>query len=122
MRGSVAALRFLVPKEHDQVDDEQQDDGDFQDQHEAVVAVALEELVEVVEGLELVVDGVVPVGEVEAGGDGLVDAGEVPVAEELGDVGEFVVEAGEVDADFAQFAQDAAARPAEAARRWARSR
>src|SRR5687768_18702 len=68
--------------EDDQVDDEQEDDRRFEDQHPAVVLLGPEELVEVVEGLELFVDRVVPVGEVEAGADALVDAGEVPVAEE----------------------------------------
>lgn len=99
-------------EEHDEVDDEKEDDGGFEDEHVAVVAVALEELVELVEGFEFFVVGALPVGEVEAGGEGLVDAGEMPVAEELGDVGKFVGDAGEVDADFAEFTQGAGAGPA----------
>ena len=42
---------------------------------------------EVVEGFEFFVNGVMPIGQMKAGGDGLVNAGEVPIAEELGDVG-----------------------------------
>ena len=50
-------------EEHDQVDDEEQDDGDFEHEHVAVVAVGLEELVEVVEGFEFFVGGFVPVAD-----------------------------------------------------------
>jgi len=98
--------------EEDDVDDEEEAHGDFEDEEVAVEAVGLEELVEVVEGFEFFVDGFVPFGEVETGGDGLVDAGEVPVAEELGDVGEFIGHAGEVDADFAEVFEGFGAAPA----------
>src|ERR1700722_9042550 len=95
-------------EEDDEVYDEEQDDGAFQDEHPARVLVLLEELVEVVQSFEFAVDGAVPIAEMEAGGDVFVNAGEVPVTEELGDVREFIVEAGEVNADVAQFAQDVA--------------
>src|SRR5204863_3752534 len=49
----------------------------------------------------------VPFGEMEAGGEVLVNAREVPVAEEFSDVREFIAEPREVDADLAQLAQDA---------------
>ena len=81
-----------------------------------VVPLRLQQLVQVVQRLELLVDRAVPVGEVEAGGEALVDAGEVPVAEELGDVGQLVAEAGQVDADLAQLPLDPAALPARRAR------
>ena len=68
--------------------------------------VGAEELVEVVERLELLVDRVMPVGEVESLTQALIDARQVPVAEEFGDVGELVAQAGEVDADFAELALD----------------
>ena len=73
-------------KKHDEVDDEQKHDGDLQREHPAVHAVLVEELVKLVEGLEFFVDGVMPVGQVETRGEALVDAREVPVAEEFGDV------------------------------------
>lgn len=107
--GVVLVLVGAGFEEHEEVDDEEEDDGRFEDEHPAIVAVGLEELVEFVEGLEFFVDGFLPVGEVEAGGDGLVDAGEVPVAEEFGAVLEFILEAGEVDADFAEFGEGASA-------------
>lgn len=93
-------------EEEDEIDDEEKNDGGFEPEHEPVVAVLLEELVEAVERPEFLVDGAVPVAQVEDAGGVLVDAGEVPFAEELGGVGEFVAEAGEVDAQFAQFGED----------------
>lgn len=93
-------------EEEDEIDDEEEDDGGFEPEHEPVVAVLLEEFVEAVERAEFFVDGAVPVAQVEDAGSILVDAGEVPFAEELGGVGEFVAEAGEVDAEFAQLGED----------------
>ena len=37
-----------------------------------------------------------PVGKMEPGGEGLVDAGEVPVAEEFGDVRQLIAQAGQI--------------------------
>ena len=103
------SLLFESHNQHDEVDDEEQDDGDFEQEHPAVIVILLEKLVHVVEGLEFFVDGAVPVGEVKTGGDGLIDAGEVPVAEEFGDVGKLVGEACQVDADFGELAHGLAA-------------
>src|SRR5436305_7410554 len=83
-----------------QVDDEQQHDRQLQHQHRAVVLIGAEDLVEVVQGLELVVDRAVPVGQVEAVGQPLVDARQVPVAEEFGDIRQLIGKARQIDADL----------------------
>src|SRR5687767_14858599 len=44
----------------------------------------------------------VPFAEVKAGCDHVVDAGKVPITDELSDVGKLIAEASEVDANFAQ--------------------
>src|ERR1700679_1843314 len=81
---------FHAHEQHHQVNHEEQHDGDFQDNHHAVVLIVLEQLVEVVQRLELAVHGAMPVAEMESGGDVFVDAREMPVAEKLGDVGKLV--------------------------------
>src|SRR5688500_14089388 len=86
----------LEHEDEDEVDDEEEDDGGFEDEHPAVGLVVLEELVEVVEGADFFVNESMPFAEVEARGDGVMHAGEVPVADKFGDVGKFVAEAGEV--------------------------
>src|SRR5437867_2355441 len=99
----------LSPQPHEQdnqVNHEQHYDGQFENEHRAVVLVGPQDLVEAVQRLEFFVDGAVPVGQVEAVGQALVDARQVPVAEKLGDVGQLIGEARQVDADLAQLALD----------------
>jgi len=96
-------------EEHHDIDDEEDDDGDLECEHPAVGLVVLQHFVEFADGAELVIDGAVPVAGVEPGGGHLVEAGDVPVAEELGDVGQLVAEAGHVDAQFAEVAEELAA-------------
>lgn len=103
---AAGGLKLESDNQDDEVDDEEEDDGGFEDHHPAVVVVLFEDLIHGIEGVEFFVDGAVPVGEVEASGDGLVDSGEVPVAEEFRDIGEFIGEACEVDADFGELAHD----------------
>ena len=50
---------------------------------------------QVVERPELAVDGPVPIGQMEARGGGLVDPGEMPIAEELAEVRQLVAELAE---------------------------
>ena len=66
-------------EEDDQINDEEQDDGGFQDQHSAVGLVVVEKLIQVVEGLEFFVNCPVPVREVEPAGNIFVDAREMQV-------------------------------------------
>ncbi len=103
---------FSADHEEDQIDDKQQDHCHLQREHPAIAAIGLEDQVQVVEGFELFVDGAVPVAEVEAGGEALVEVGEVPVAEEFGDVQQFVAKASQIDANFAQLALNARVLPA----------
>ena len=53
-------------EEHDQVDDEEEDDGGFEDEHPAVGLVVLEELVKVIESADFFVDEAMPFAEVKA--------------------------------------------------------
>src|SRR5437870_13896627 len=52
-------------EQHHQVDDEQQHDGDFEGEHPAIHLVLLMQAVEVVHRAQLLVDGAVPVGQME---------------------------------------------------------
>ena len=54
------------------------------------------------DGLEFFFDAFLPIGKVKPTRGCLVDAGQMPVAEELVDVREFIAEAGHVDTQFAQ--------------------
>lgn len=62
----------------------------------------LEELVKIIQSADFIVDVLMPLAEVEAGSDHVVNAGEMPVAHEFRDVGEFVAESGEIDSNFAE--------------------
>ena len=73
-----------VENEDVEVDDEEEDDGDFKGEHPTVVAVLGKKLIEIVEGAEFGVDGAMPVGKVKAGGDVFVEAREVRIAKEFG--------------------------------------
>src|SRR5437764_15478569 len=55
-----------------------------------------------------------PIAEMKAGGDILIDTGEVPIAKKFRDVRKLIAETRKVDADFAQLAHNAAA-PAQSA-------
>ena len=100
-----ARSTFESDEKQNQIDNEQQHNGRFEDQHQAIGLVVLEQLIQVVERLEFFVDRPVPIAQMKAGGDVLVNSREVPIAEEFGDVGEFIAEPGEIDPDFAQLAQ-----------------
>lgn len=99
---------LLQHDNHNQIDDEEQDNGRFEDEHPAVGLVVVEKLVEVVERFDFFVDVFMPFGEVKTGGDHVVDAGEMPIADEFRDVGKLVAEAGEIDADFTEKDNDLA--------------
>src|ERR1035437_3562780 len=103
-------MSFQTQNQNHQVNHEQQHNGRFENHHPAVGLVVLEQLIEVVERLQLAVNGPVPVAKMEAQGDSFVNPRQMPVAKKLGDVRQFVVEARKVNAQFAQLAQDVAAR------------
>src|SRR5581483_8476444 len=100
---------FQSQNQDHKVNDEQQHDGHFQGQHPPVVLVVLEQLIEIVKGLELAIDGAMPVAQMKPGGNVFVNAREMPIAKKLGNVGQFIVKPGKVDADVAQFAQNVTA-------------
>src|SRR5436190_19658289 len=113
-RGRVRERALVSPgfdaedKNH-KIDHKQQNNRNFQDQHPPVGLVVIEQLVQIIQGLQLVVDSAMPVGEMKSSRNILVDPGKVPVAKELSDVGELIAKASQVDTDFAEFAQDGAA-------------
>src|SRR5678816_4173450 len=104
-------MTFQTEHQKHEIDDEQQHNGGFQNQHPPVRAVVLQELVKIVEGLEFLIDGAVPVRQVKTRGDALIKSGQMPVAEEFGDVRKFIAETGEVDANLAKSPKDLAAAP-----------
>lgn len=55
---------------------------------------------QLIQRLQLVADASLPVGEVKAHGGRLVNAGQVPVTEELRNIRQFIVEPRHVDAQF----------------------
>ena len=73
--------------EDHEIDYEQQDDRDLKDEHPTIGLVVIEQLIEVVEGLEFAVDGLVPITQVKASCDIFIDAGEMPVAKKFRDIG-----------------------------------
>src|ERR1043166_63660 len=89
-------------QQQNQIDHEEQYNRQLQQQHPAIVLVQFKDLIKAVEGLELFVHRAVPIREMEASGDILINPGEVPVAKKFCDIREFVTEASEVDADFLQ--------------------
>src|SRR5438094_7403364 len=106
--GYASCSAFESDEEQNQINHEQQHNGRFEDQHQAIGLIVLEQLVQIVERLEFFINCAVPIAKMKAGGDVLVNAREVPIAEEFGDVGELIAEAGEIDPDFAQLTQDIA--------------
>ena len=105
-RGKPVLLR--TADQEDQVDNEKQHDGGLEDHHPAIGLVLVKDLVKVIEGFEFLFDRALPVRQMETGGDAGINAGEVPVAEEFGDIGQFIAELSQIDPQFAQFAQDTA--------------
>ena len=79
-------LRAGSHEQHDQIQDEQQYDGRFEDQHPAVDLVLLVQAVEAVQRILFASHDPVPVAEVESLGQQLVNPGQVPVTEELRDI------------------------------------
>ena len=63
-QGELALKRlFQAQKQNYEVNHEEQYDGNFQPQHHSRVLVVLQDLVEVIQRLELAVNGAVPVGQ-----------------------------------------------------------
>src|SRR5882724_6062208 len=93
--------------QQDKVDDEQQYNRDFQDQHPSVGLVMIEQLIQIIERLKFSMDRPVPIGQVKPGRNILVNSRKVPIAEELRDIGQFIAEAGQVDPNLPQLAQNA---------------
>src|SRR2546430_17595472 len=93
---------FQSDEEQNQVNDEQQHNGCLEHEHPAIGLVVLEQLVKIGQRLELFVDGPVPVAEVEPGRNVFVYSRQVPITEKLRDVGEFIAQARQVNANFAQ--------------------
>ena len=85
------SLSLQPHDQNHQIDNEEQHDGGLENDHPAIVLVVLEELIEIVERLELAVDRSMPVAEMKARSNTFVDARKMPVPEELGGVGQFVV-------------------------------
>ena len=96
----ISLVPFETNEKNHQIDNEQQHDGRFQQEHPAVGLIVIQELIQVIESLQFTCDSAMPITEMEAGGDILVDAGEVPIAEELGDIREFIVESRQIDPNF----------------------
>src|SRR5207247_10094385 len=84
-------LTFEAEKEHDQVDHEQQHTHAFQQEHPAIVLVSFQQLIQIVQRLELLLDGLVPVGKMEPRGDVFVNTGQMPVTEKFRNVRELIV-------------------------------
>src|SRR2546421_4165324 len=104
-------LPLNAEEEHDQVDHKKQDDGAFQQEHPAIVLIVFKELIQVVQRFELLIDGAMPVGQMEPGGDVLVNARQMPVSEEFRDVREFIIKPRQIDANFLQLVQNKGAAP-----------
>ena len=85
---------FESDEKQQQIDNEQQHNGRFEDQHQAIGLVVLQQLVKIVQRLQFFIDRPVPIAQMKAGGDVLVNSRQMPITEEFGDVGEFIAEAG----------------------------
>src|SRR6266567_2393798 len=96
------SVPFQAQEQNHQINHEQQHDRYFQYQHPAVGLIVVEQLIEISQGLELSINGPMPIGQMESGRNVLVNARQVPIAEEFCDVGKLIAEAGQVNADFPQ--------------------
>src|SRR5439155_22112096 len=91
--GSVSSMPFQAEKENHQVDDEQQHNRHFQDQHPAVSLVMIQQLIEIIQGFQFPVHRSVPIAQMKSSGDIFVNACQVPIAEKLADIGQLIAEA-----------------------------
>ena len=55
------SVTFEAEKKDYQVNDEQENDCDFEDKHPSIALIVIQQLVKVIEGLELVIYGFMPI-------------------------------------------------------------
>ena len=68
------------------INHEQHNDPHLQHEHPAVVLIVPQELVHLIQCFQFLINGAVPVGQVESAAQALVDSCQVPIAKKLADV------------------------------------
>src|ERR1700758_1458331 len=76
-------LEWLSPKEEDQLNDEDDDDGEFEEEGAALVELIDHELVEIFRGVNFLLDEILVIGDADFGGRKLVEARCEHVTQEL---------------------------------------
>src|SRR5713226_5050841 len=84
---AVCSMPFESKEKNHQVDDEQQHDRHFQDQHPAVGLVMIQQLIEIIQGFQFPVHRSVPIAQMKSRRNVFVNASQVPIAKELADIG-----------------------------------
>ena len=93
---------FLEEEKRNDVDGEQEYNDDFQPKHALIIEVALDDAVELVELSEAFFHAAAPLVEVESFARAQVNAGQIPVAEKLGDVRHLVIQLRDIDPEPAK--------------------
>ena len=93
------------PEEDGQIHGEKDDDDDFQPQHARFVHLAVDDAVKLVQLREPLLDAGAPLVEIKPVARAQIDAGEMPIAKELGDMGDFIGELGDIHAEPPQLPQ-----------------
>src|SRR5678815_3587990 len=106
MRPAVSSSGTDPHEENDEIDDEEQDDGGFQDEHPTIVLIVLQDLVEITERLQLLFHGLMPIAQVKARGEVLIEPGEMPVSKKLRDVQQLIAKSRHIDPNFPKFQQN----------------
>ena len=88
--------------EHHQVNGKEDDDQHFQPNHPPIVDVGIDDRVELVQLAESVLHALSPLVQIESFGRPQIDARQVPISKELADVGNLVVQLGDIDSKQAQ--------------------
>src|SRR5262249_20169325 len=93
----VALLLSLPEQQTENINDKENHDSDLQPQHAAVVEFAGNDAVDLAQFTEPVLHALPPLVEVEAVARADIDPGHVPVAKELGDVRDLIIQLGDID-------------------------
>src|SRR5258708_12572345 len=78
--------RFDSEDKYYQIDDEEQHNGHFENEHPTIRLVMIEQLVQVVEGLQLAVNGSMPIRQMETRRNIFVNPSQIPIPQQFGAV------------------------------------
>src|SRR5262245_54347379 len=95
----------LPPEKNDQVDRKENHNNDFQPKHPPFVDFGMNDTIELIHLSETLLDAGTPLIEVKTIAGSEVNAGQIPIPKEFGDVSHFIGQFGDIDPETAQVVQ-----------------